>query len=291
MYIYIYIYMTERTHRRHPATESAHAHVPRRRQLLTRACRKSRGRARDRKRSASCPRQLQPAPCACAPNAASGSHSGCRAARGCSQRTCGQHQSAEHMGRRRRRHCRCARPVPPNASLRLAAPTERLPGGRQRHPTTSLRGPRPSTDASTSPLPATSPAAPRPAAPSPSAATATPGRVGRATRACGCSCASSSAAIRPGSSVGALCELRAPCAPPKPSSLSGPLPKPPGSAWGTSARCSPPRPRARSWSLAPPRSAAPRSPLTPSARSRPLAPPHSAAAHVRRARFRGFQNA
>ena len=115
MYVYIYIYMTERTHRRHPATESAHAHVPRRRQLLTRACRKSRGRARDRKRSASCPRQLQPATCACAPNATSGSHSGCRAARGCSQRTCGQHQSAEHMGRRRRRHCRCARPVPPNA--------------------------------------------------------------------------------------------------------------------------------------------------------------------------------
>ena len=138
----------------------------------------------------------------------------------------------------------CARPVPPNVSLRLAAPTERLPGGRQRHPTTSLRGPRPSTDASAAPLPATSPAAPPPAAPSPSAATATPGRVGRATRACGCSCASSSAAIRPGSSVGALCELRAPCAPPKPSSLSGPLPKPPGS-------CSPPRPRARSWSLAP----------------------------------------
>jgi len=33
--------------------------------------------------------------------------------------------------------------VPPNASLRLAAPTERLPGGRQRHPTTSLRCPRP----------------------------------------------------------------------------------------------------------------------------------------------------
>ena len=90
------------------------------------------------------------------------------------------------------------------------------------------------------------PAAPRPAAPSPSVATATPGRVGRATRACGCSCASSSAAIRPGNSVGALCELRAPCAPPKPSSLSGPLPKPPGSVWGTSARCSPPRPRARS---------------------------------------------
>ena len=173
MYVCIYIYMTERTHRRHPATESAHAHVPRRRQLLTRACRKSRGRARDRKRSASCPRQLQPAPCACAPNAASGSHSGCRAARGCSQRTCGQHQSAEHIGRRRRRHCRCARPVPPNASLRLAAPTERLPGGRQRHPTTSLRGPRPSTDASAAPLPAALPA------------------------------------IRPGSSVGALCE----CAP------------------------------------------------------------------------------
>ena len=42
----MHIYMTERTHRRHPATESAHAHVPRRRrQLLTRACRKSRGRA------------------------------------------------------------------------------------------------------------------------------------------------------------------------------------------------------------------------------------------------------
>ena len=154
-----------------------------------------------------------------------------------------------------------------NASLRLVAPTERLPGGRQRHPTTSLRGPRPSTDASAAPLPATSPAAPRPAAPSPSAATATPGRVGRATRACGCSCASSSAAIRPGSSVGALCELRAPCAPPKPSSLSGPLPKPPGSAWGTSARCSPPRPRARSWSLA----------LRCVRRDRPLlaaAPPH-----------------
>ena len=67
--------------------------------------------ARDRKRSASCPRQLQPAPSACDPNAASGSHSGCRAARGCCQRTCGQHQSAEHVGRRRRRHCRCARPV------------------------------------------------------------------------------------------------------------------------------------------------------------------------------------
>ena len=45
MYVCIYIYMTERTHRRHPATESAHAYVPRRRQLLTRACRKSRGRA------------------------------------------------------------------------------------------------------------------------------------------------------------------------------------------------------------------------------------------------------
>jgi len=53
---------------------------------------------------------------------------------------------------------------------------------------------------------------------------------------------------------------------------------------GTSARCSPPRPRDRSWSLAPPRSTAPRSPLTPSARSRQLAPPHSAAARVRRAR-------
>ena len=63
----------------------------------------------------------------------------------------------------------CARPVPPNVSLRLAAPTERLPGGRQRHPTTSLRGPRPSTDASAAPLPTTSPAAPRPAATSPSA--------------------------------------------------------------------------------------------------------------------------
>ena len=75
----------------------------------------------------------------------------------------------------------CARPVPPNVSLRLAAPTERLPGGRQRHPTTSLRGPRPSTDASAAPLPTTSPAAPRPAATSPSAATATPGRVGRAS--------------------------------------------------------------------------------------------------------------
>lgn len=75
-----------------------------------------------------------------------------------SSSSCGQHQSAEHIGRRRRRHCRCARPVPPNASLRLAAPTERLPGGRQRHPTTSLRGPRPSTDASAAPLPATSPA-------------------------------------------------------------------------------------------------------------------------------------
>ena len=147
------------------------------------------------------------------PNAASASHSGCRAARGCCQRTCGQHQSAEHVGRRRRRHCRCSRPVPPNASLRLAAPTERLPGGRQCHRTTSLRGPRPSTDASAAPLPATSPASPRPAAPSPSAATATPGRVGRATRACGCSCASSSAAIRPGSSVGG-CALRAPCARP-----------------------------------------------------------------------------
>ena len=37
----------------------------------------------------------------------------------------GENASAEHMGRRRRRHCRCARPVPPNASL------ANFPGGRQ----------------------------------------------------------------------------------------------------------------------------------------------------------------
>ena len=136
--------MTERTHRRHPATESAHAHVPRRRrQLLTRACRKSRGRARDRKRSASCPRQLHPAP---------------RAMRMRPERRQWQSQRVQGCARMQptdlwaTSECRthrpaskaplpCARPVPPNVSLRLAAPTERLPGGRQRHPTTSLRGP------------------------------------------------------------------------------------------------------------------------------------------------------
>ena len=90
-------------------------------------------------------------------------------------------------------------------------------GAAQRHPTTSLRGPRPSTDASAAPLPATSPAAPRPAAPSPSAATATPGRAGRATRACGCRCTSSSAAIRPGSSQRAKAVGR--CSPPAPPPL------------------------------------------------------------------------
>ena len=47
------------------------------------------------------------------------------------------------MGRRRRRHCRCARPVPPNASLRLAAPTERLPGGSSVPPDDLAEGPAP----------------------------------------------------------------------------------------------------------------------------------------------------
>ena len=94
---------------------------------------------------------------------------------------------------------------------RLAAPTERLPGGRQRHPTTSLRGPRPSTDASAAPLPAALPA------------------------------------IRPGSSVGALCE----CAP----LVRRRLRCRGRCRVAHGARCSPPRPRARSWSLAP-RSAA-----------------------------------
>ena len=255
--MYIYIYITERTHRRHPATESAHAHVPRRRQLLTRACRKSRGRARDRKRSASCPRQLQPATCACAPNATSGSHSGCRAARGCSQRTCGQHQSAETIGRRRRRHCRAPVPCPrtsvcdwrrPRSGCRGAGSATRRPRGGAR---ALLPTPPPLPSPPRRPLHLALPRRRRQ-----QAATATPGRVGRATRACGCSCASSSAAIRPGSSVGALCELRAPCAPPKPSSLSGPLPKPPGSVWGTllaAAHRAPAPAAGRSRRRAPPR--------------------------------------
>jgi len=204
-YINTYIHTCIYIYDRHPATESAHAHVPRRRQLLTRACRKSRGRARDRKRSASCPRQLQPAPCACAPNAASGSHSGCRAGRGCSQRTCGQHQSAEHMGRRRRRHCRCARPVPPNASLLQTGGAHGAAAGGQAAPPDDLaEGPAPFY---------------RRLRRSPPRCTS--GYTARQLSGC---------ALR----------VRTPCAPPSP--LSGPLP---GSAWGRvpALAAAPPRPQ------------------------------------------------
>ena len=144
----------------------------------------------------------------------------------------------------------CARPVPPNASLRLAAPTERLPGGRQRHPL-HLALPRRRRRLRLPPLGGSD--GPRGLA----AAAALPrarlyGQAARWVRFASCAplvrrpsrrrCRGRCRNRR----VAHECPLLA---------------------------AAPPRPRARSWSLAPPRSVAPRSPLTPSARSRPLAPP------------------